>query len=142
MAISENWANLLEPGLRKIFYTQVEALAADSRIPSLFSVQTSSKSQEHDQGIGGFDLAPHEVGVILRLKALLVRTAPHAGQARLHVQVINLNPFDIVVRRGPLGHGPQQGGDGALFAGAAVEHENFHGSPGEQFSKAPLQSRS
>jgi len=54
MAISENWANLLEPGLRKIFYTQVEALAADSRIPSLFSVQTSSKSQEHDQGIGGF----------------------------------------------------------------------------------------
>lgn len=54
MAISENWARLLTPGLRKIFYTQVAALAAESRVPQLFSVQTSSKAQEFDLGIGGF----------------------------------------------------------------------------------------
>jgi len=54
MAISENWAYLLTPGLRKIFYTQVAALAAESRVPQLFNVQTSSKAQEFDLGIGGF----------------------------------------------------------------------------------------
>lgn len=54
MAISEQWAQLLEPGLREIFYSQTEALAADSRIPLLFNVQGSSKAQEHDLGVGGF----------------------------------------------------------------------------------------
>jgi len=54
MAISEQWAYLLTPGLRKIFYTQVEALAAESRVPQLFNVQTSSTAQEFDLGVGGF----------------------------------------------------------------------------------------
>lgn len=54
MAISEQWAHLLEPGLRAIFETQREALAADSRIPVLFNVTGSSKAQEHDLGMGGF----------------------------------------------------------------------------------------
>lgn len=52
--ISEQWAVLLEPGLRTIFEIQRAALAAESRIPMLFNVQTSSKAAEHNLGIGGF----------------------------------------------------------------------------------------
>lgn len=54
MAISEQWANLLEPGLRSIFEIQRTALAAESKVPMLFNVQTSAKAQEHNLGIGGF----------------------------------------------------------------------------------------
>lgn len=54
MAISEQWAQLLEPGLRRIFYGEYEGLAAESRIPVLFDVSTSSKAQEHDLGVGAF----------------------------------------------------------------------------------------
>ncbi len=54
MAISEQWAELLEPGLRTIFNLQREALAAQSRIPFLYSVQTSAKAQEYALGVGGF----------------------------------------------------------------------------------------
>jgi len=54
MAISEQWAYLLEPGLRTIFEMQAEALAAQSRIPLLFNVTTSNKAQEFDLGVGGF----------------------------------------------------------------------------------------
>ena len=54
MAISEQWAELLEPGLRTIFEIQREALAAVSRIPMLYNVQTSTKAVEHNLGIGGF----------------------------------------------------------------------------------------
>lgn len=52
--ISENWAALLEPGLRSIFEIQRAALAAESKIPMLYNVQTSSKAAEHNLGIGGF----------------------------------------------------------------------------------------
>jgi len=54
MAISEQWAELLEPGLRSIFDLQTEALVASSLIPVLFNVTTSSKAEEHDLGVGGF----------------------------------------------------------------------------------------
>lgn len=53
MAVQEQWAELLEPGLRSIFYTQFAALAAESRIPMLFNQLGSSKSAEHFLGIGG-----------------------------------------------------------------------------------------
>ena len=52
-AISEQWAQLLEPGLRSIFDITREGLAATSRIPQLFNVSTSTKAQEHDLGVGG-----------------------------------------------------------------------------------------
>lgn len=52
--ISENWAPLLEPGLRSIFEIQRAALAAESRVPLLYDVATSSKAAEHNLGIGGF----------------------------------------------------------------------------------------
>ena len=54
MAVSEQWAELLEPGLRAIFETQRAALAAQAVLPQLFNVQSSSKAQEHDLGMGGF----------------------------------------------------------------------------------------
>ena len=54
MAISEQWAHLLEPGLRSIFNKQKEAIVAESRIPSLFNVMSSQKAQEHFLGVGGF----------------------------------------------------------------------------------------
>ena len=54
MAIQEQWAELLEPGLRTIFNLQRDALAAASRIPLLYSVQTSAKAQEYALGVGGF----------------------------------------------------------------------------------------
>jgi phage major head subunit gpT-like protein len=53
MAISEQWAELLEPGLRAIFEVQRDALAEASRIPMLFNVVGSDKAQEHDLGVGG-----------------------------------------------------------------------------------------
>ena len=52
--ISEQWAELLEPGLRTLFEIQRSALAAESRVPLLFNIQTSNKAAEHNLGIGGF----------------------------------------------------------------------------------------
>jgi phage major head subunit gpT-like protein len=53
MAIQEQWAELLEPGLRSIFYLQYSELAAESRVPMLFNVMGSTKAEEHFLGIGG-----------------------------------------------------------------------------------------
>jgi phage major head subunit gpT-like protein len=53
-AISANWAELLEPGLRRIFFDAVDAIVATSRIPMLYNVTGSSKAQEFDLGVGGF----------------------------------------------------------------------------------------
>jgi phage major head subunit gpT-like protein len=55
MAISEQWAYLLDPGIRQIFEAQRQALAAQSLIPVLFNVQRSNKAVEYDLGIGGMD---------------------------------------------------------------------------------------
>lgn len=54
MAISEQWAELLEPGLRSIFDKQKDAIIAESRIPTLFNVIGSTKAAEHFLGVGGF----------------------------------------------------------------------------------------
>jgi phage major head subunit gpT-like protein len=54
MAISEQWAYLLDPGLRAIFEIQRDALAAEAVAPKLFSVQGSSKAVEYDLSVGGF----------------------------------------------------------------------------------------
>lgn len=53
MPISEQWAYLLEPGLRSIFDVTRDALAAESRIPMLFNVIPSTKAAEYFLGIGG-----------------------------------------------------------------------------------------
>jgi len=54
MAISEQWAELLEPGLRSIFEVQSQALAAEAVAPQIFNVLTSEKAVEHFLGLGGF----------------------------------------------------------------------------------------
>lgn len=64
MAISEQWAELLEPGLREIFEVQREALAAESRIPILFNQLTSQKAAEHFLGAGGMSDWDEYKGVI------------------------------------------------------------------------------
>ena len=52
--ISENFGELLVPGLHKIFFDTFAALAAESRIPMLFNVMGSTKAVEDDLGIGSF----------------------------------------------------------------------------------------
>lgn len=53
MAISEQWARLLEPGLRSIFFLHWDKLAAPSRIPMLFNAMDSDKANEYFLGVGG-----------------------------------------------------------------------------------------
>jgi phage major head subunit gpT-like protein len=53
--ISEQWAELLEPGIRATFEIQRTALAAASRIPALFNVMGSTKAEEHFLALGGFE---------------------------------------------------------------------------------------
>ncbi len=53
MAISEQWAELLTPGLRSIFFLTFSELSAASRIPMLFNELSSTKSAEYFLGIGG-----------------------------------------------------------------------------------------
>ena len=52
--ISENWGELLEPTLRKVYFDHYNQLAQESRIPTLFNVGSSSKAAEHDLGVGAF----------------------------------------------------------------------------------------
>ena len=54
MAVSEQWAELLEPGLREIFTTTYGALAAASVIPQIFNVMGSTKASEYFLASGGF----------------------------------------------------------------------------------------
>jgi len=51
--ISEQWPFLLEPGLRVIFEQTRAPLIAESVLPKLFNMQSSSKAAEHDRSIGG-----------------------------------------------------------------------------------------
>ncbi len=53
MAISEQWPQLLEPGLREIFFAQLAALQGKSQIPVLFKQLTSTKATEAFLGVGG-----------------------------------------------------------------------------------------
>lgn len=48
--VSDNWADLLEPGLRKVFDDAYRERA--SNIPVLFNVQSSKKAVEHDLTTG------------------------------------------------------------------------------------------
>ena len=54
MANSEQWAELLSPGLHAIFDLQRDALAAEAKAPMLFNIASSSKATEEDLGVGGF----------------------------------------------------------------------------------------
>ncbi|MBW2647734.1 MAG: Mu-like prophage major head subunit gpT family protein [Deltaproteobacteria bacterium] len=64
MAISEQWVELLTPGLRAIFDIQKDALAAEAKAPKLFGVSSSTKAEESDLGVGGFGDWPEYDGAI------------------------------------------------------------------------------
>lgn len=53
--ISEQWAEILEPGLRAIFEQTRAPLIASAVRPQLFNVQSSTKAQEHDLMLGGMN---------------------------------------------------------------------------------------
>ena len=53
MAIPEQWPYLLEPGLKAIFFQQVDSIVAESKIPMLFKELPSQKAAEEFLGIGG-----------------------------------------------------------------------------------------
>ena len=54
MLIRENWAELLEPGLRTIFDKHIRKLK--DFLPVLYAVEGSKKAAEHTQGVGSLGL--------------------------------------------------------------------------------------
>lgn len=50
--ISENFGQLLEPGLRKIFFEYLKEIP--TQYTNVFNMHTSKKAQEHDWGMGAF----------------------------------------------------------------------------------------
>src|SRR5712664_2818390 len=62
--VQPNWPELLEPGLRNIFFLQTQALVKASPIPRLFNVTTSPKAVEHLFGAGGMGDVPDYKGTI------------------------------------------------------------------------------
>ncbi len=62
--ISEQWAYLLDPGIREIFALQTDVLTAESKIPMLFRQETSSKAVEYFLSRGGMGSWSEYKGVI------------------------------------------------------------------------------
>ena len=104
MAISEQWAELLEPGLRAIFETQREALAAESKIPALFNVATSNKAEEHDLGAGGFsDFNEYEGAIEYDDTEQLYKTTyshvEYAKGFKVERKLVDDDQYNIINRR-------------------------------------------
>lgn len=97
MAISENWAQLLEPGLRQIFFTQREALAARAVRPILFNMLDSQKAQEHFLGAGGMGDVPEYNGNIEydEMEQLYKTTLTHKQYVKGHKVEITLVEDDL-----------------------------------------------
>jgi phage major head subunit gpT-like protein len=62
IAVSEHFGALLAPGLTEVFWEEYSVIP--SVIPLLYSVKTSSKATETDQGIGSMGLFPEFEGRI------------------------------------------------------------------------------
>lgn len=56
--IAENWATLLEPGLRSVFATQRDAIVAPSPMSLFYNVTTSNRAFEETFGVGGLGDVP------------------------------------------------------------------------------------
>ena len=52
IALSENWPDLLEPGLRKVFADQYKEIP--TMIPNLFTVESVDSSYVKDSAAGAF----------------------------------------------------------------------------------------
>lgn len=104
MAISEQWAELLLPGLRRIFEVQRDALAAVSLVPGLFNVIPSTKAQEFDLGIGGFGDWQEYEGVIEYddMEQLWKTTYTHTEYVRgfkVERKLVDDDQYNIINRR-------------------------------------------
>lgn len=104
MAISEQWAELLEPGLRRIFEVQRDALAAASLVPGLFNVITSTKAEEHDLGMGGFGDWKEYKGAIEYddMEQLFKTTYTHVEYARgfkVERKLVDDDQYNVINRR-------------------------------------------
>ncbi|HUV95664.1 MAG TPA: Mu-like prophage major head subunit gpT family protein, partial [Anaerolineae bacterium] len=104
MAISEQWAELLLPGLRRIFEVQRDALAAVSLVPGLFNIIPSTKAQEFDLGIGGFGDWKAYKGVIEYddMEQLWKTTYTHEEYARgfkVERKLVDDDQYNIINRR-------------------------------------------
>jgi phage major head subunit gpT-like protein len=62
--IAENWATLLEPGLRSVFMTQRDAIIAPSPMDLFYNVVTSNRAFEETFGVGGLGDVPQFNGSI------------------------------------------------------------------------------
>lgn len=62
--ISENWATLLEPGLRAIFFQQYTAEVGGPGVMSLYNVAQSTKAKETTLGVGGLGDIPVYAGTL------------------------------------------------------------------------------
>lgn len=62
--ISENFAELLEPGLRAIWYQQMNEIVGTSPMTNFYNVVSSSKATETTLGIGGLSDVPEYKGTI------------------------------------------------------------------------------
>lgn len=63
MMISENWANELDPVLRKIFFTSLEKVnPRDKIMEQLFTMESSSRQIERVSGVGGLADIPEFAG--------------------------------------------------------------------------------
>lgn len=62
--ISENWPELLEPGLRAIWFQQLNAIVKPSPMELFYNVTTSTKAVEYTLGVGGMTDVPEYNGVI------------------------------------------------------------------------------
>lgn len=61
--ISENWANIIEPGLTETFFENMDATVGDD-IMTLYNVQTSDQATEDTLGVIGFGDVPKYQGAI------------------------------------------------------------------------------
>jgi hypothetical protein len=62
--ISENWATILEPGLRAVFFMQMAESVGDGGVGRLFNEVDSNEANESTLGVGGMSDVPAYKGTI------------------------------------------------------------------------------
>ena len=139
--ISENFGALLLPGLRRIFYDQYAALAAESRIPMLFNVTTSSKAQESDVGIGAFADWKEYKGTIEydEMEQLFKKTYTHTQFARgfsVERALYDDDQYNIINKK-PAGLAmaamrKREKDAASVFNYAFTDSTAYHGADGEE----------
>jgi phage major head subunit gpT-like protein len=104
MAISEEWAYLLEPGLREVFFLTYDGLLAQSPVSQLFNVITSNKAVEYFLGAGGMgDWQEYKGAIEYDDMEQLYRTSlTHAEYARgfkVERKLVDDDQYNIIQER-------------------------------------------